>query len=107
MPEQVAEAAGVGRDEVGGVALLDVLAEHQHPDLVVDVLLRPSGETIVLDEEDLPPDLAPELRIHIARALEAIAAAIARILRRRQSGDLAGARREVDIASVNPSGSST
>jgi predicted RNA-binding protein associated with RNAse of E/G family len=45
-----------------------------YTDLVVDVLLRPSGETIVLDEEDLPPDLAPALRIHIARALETIAA---------------------------------
>ena len=42
-------------------------------DLVIDVLLRPSGETIVLDEEELPPDLAPARRIHIARALEAIA----------------------------------
>jgi predicted RNA-binding protein associated with RNAse of E/G family len=42
-------------------------------DLVIDVLLRPSGETIVLDEEELPPDLAPARRIHIARALESIA----------------------------------
>jgi predicted RNA-binding protein associated with RNAse of E/G family len=41
-------------------------------DLVIDVLLRPSGETIVLDEEELPPDLAPARRIHIARALESI-----------------------------------
>jgi predicted RNA-binding protein associated with RNAse of E/G family len=45
-----------------------------YTDLVVDVLLRPSGETLVLDEEELPPDLAPALRIHIARALETIAA---------------------------------
>lgn len=44
-----------------------------YTDLVVDVLLRPSGETIVLDEEELPPDLAPAQRIHIARALEQIA----------------------------------
>jgi predicted RNA-binding protein associated with RNAse of E/G family len=44
-----------------------------YTDLVVDVLLRPSGETIVLDEEELPPDLAPSRRIHIARALESIA----------------------------------
>jgi predicted RNA-binding protein associated with RNAse of E/G family len=51
-----------------------------YTDLVVDVLLRPSGETIVLDEEDLPPDLAPELRIHIARALEAIASGPRRIV---------------------------
>src|SRR5215210_942619 len=34
-----------------------------YTDLVVDVLLRPSGETTVLDEEELPGDLAPALRI--------------------------------------------
>lgn len=44
-----------------------------YTDLIVDVLLRPSGETVVLDEEELPPDLAPARRIHIARALETIA----------------------------------
>jgi predicted RNA-binding protein associated with RNAse of E/G family len=44
-----------------------------YTDLVIDVLLRPSGETIVLDEEELPPDLAPSRRIYIARALESIA----------------------------------
>lgn len=44
-----------------------------YTDLVVDVLLRPSGETIVLDEEELPPELAPSRRIQIARALESIA----------------------------------
>jgi predicted RNA-binding protein associated with RNAse of E/G family len=44
-----------------------------YTDLVIDVLLRPTGETIVLDEEELPPDLAPSRRIHIARALESIA----------------------------------
>jgi uncharacterized protein len=55
----------------------DVIA---YTDLVVDVLLRPSGETIVLDEEELPPDLAPARRIHIARALEAIAAGPRRLV---------------------------
>jgi predicted RNA-binding protein associated with RNAse of E/G family len=44
-----------------------------YTDLIIDVLLRPTGETIVLDEEELPPDLAPSRRIHIARALESIA----------------------------------
>jgi predicted RNA-binding protein associated with RNAse of E/G family len=44
-----------------------------YTDLVIDVLLRPSGETVVLDKEELPPDLAPSRRIHIARALESIA----------------------------------
>lgn len=51
-----------------------------YTDLVVDVLLRPSGETIVLDEEELPPDLAPPRRIHIARALETIAAGPRRLV---------------------------
>jgi predicted RNA-binding protein associated with RNAse of E/G family len=51
-----------------------------YTDLVVDVLLRPSGETLVLDEEELPPKLAPALRIHIARALEAIAAGPRRLV---------------------------
>jgi predicted RNA-binding protein associated with RNAse of E/G family len=51
-----------------------------YTDLVVDVLLRPSGETIILDEEELPPDLAPALRVHIARALETIAAGPRRLV---------------------------
>lgn len=55
----------------------DVVA---YTDLVVDVLLRPSGETIVLDEEELPPDLAPSRRIHIARALESIASGPRRLV---------------------------
>jgi hypothetical protein len=38
-------------------------------------------------------------RDYILRMIEAVAAALARILRRRQEGDLAGARREVDMAS--------
>lgn len=51
-----------------------------YTDLVVDVLLRPSGETIVLDEEELPPDLPPARRILIARALESIAAGPRRLV---------------------------
>jgi predicted RNA-binding protein associated with RNAse of E/G family len=51
-----------------------------YTDLVVDVLLRPSGQAIVLDEEELPPDLAPALRIHVARALETIAAGPRRLV---------------------------
>lgn len=51
-----------------------------YTDLVVDVLLHPSGESIVLDEEELPPELAPALRIHIARALESIAAGPRRLI---------------------------
>lgn len=54
----------------------DVVA---YTDLVVDVLVRPSGETIVLDEEELPPDLAPARRIHIARAVETLGAGSRRL----------------------------
>jgi hypothetical protein len=41
-----------------------------YTDLVVDILLRPSGEALVLDE--LPDDLAPPHRLVIAMALEAL-----------------------------------
>jgi predicted RNA-binding protein associated with RNAse of E/G family len=41
-------------------------------DLTVDVLLRPSGASTVLDEDELPDDLAPPYRLVIAKALEAI-----------------------------------
>ena len=41
-----------------------------YTDLVVDVLLRPSGAIDVLDEEELPPDLDPRHRLAIAKALE-------------------------------------
>ncbi len=43
-----------------------------YTDLTVDVLLRPSGESVVLDEDELPADLAPAHRLVIARALEAL-----------------------------------
>ncbi len=41
-----------------------------YDDLVVDVLIAPSGAALVLDEEDLPPDIAPAYRALINRALE-------------------------------------
>src|SRR5436189_4161541 len=41
-----------------------------YTDLVVDVLLRPSGAIEVLDAEELPPDLDPRHRLAIAKALE-------------------------------------
>jgi protein associated with RNAse G/E len=50
------------------VAIREDLVEYL--DLTVDVLIRPSGEALVLDEDELPPDLAPERRKHIARAVE-------------------------------------
>lgn len=44
-----------------------------YTDLTVDVLVMPGGATTVLDEDELPPDLAPAHRVAIARALEALA----------------------------------
>jgi predicted RNA-binding protein associated with RNAse of E/G family len=45
-----------------------------YTDLVIDVLLRPSGAAEILDEDELPDDLAPAHRIAIAKALEVIIA---------------------------------
>jgi predicted RNA-binding protein associated with RNAse of E/G family len=41
-----------------------------YTDLVVDVLLRPSGAIEILDEEELPTSLEPRHRLAIAKALE-------------------------------------
>ena len=46
----------------------------KYTDLVIDVLLRPSGAADVLDEDELPDDLAPPLRLQIAKALEVLIA---------------------------------
>jgi len=43
-----------------------------YTDLVVDVVLRTSGAATVLDEDELPDDLAPAHRLAIAKALEAL-----------------------------------
>ncbi|TMC72009.1 MAG: DUF402 domain-containing protein [Chloroflexi bacterium] len=40
-------------------------------DLVVDVLIRPSGAIEILDEEELPASIEPRYRQAIAKALEA------------------------------------
>lgn len=40
-------------------------------DLVVDVLIRPSGAIEILDEDELPPSLEPRYRLAIAKAIEA------------------------------------
>ena len=39
-------------------------------DLIVDVLIRPSGAIEILDEEELPPTIEPRYRLAIAKALE-------------------------------------
>lgn len=46
----------------------------EYTDLTVDVLVKPSGAAMVLDEDELPEDLAPKHRLAIAKALEAIIA---------------------------------
>lgn len=46
----------------------DVIA---YRDLVVDVLIRPSGAIEILDEDELPPSIEPRYRLAIAKALEA------------------------------------
>ncbi len=43
-----------------------------YTDLVVDVLLHPSGATEILDEDELPAHLEPAHRLTIAKALEAL-----------------------------------
>ena len=43
-----------------------------YTDLTVDVLFRPDGEATVLDEDELPDDLAPPYRGVIAKAREAL-----------------------------------
>ena len=43
-----------------------------YTDLTLDILIRPSGETTVLDEDELPDDLAPAHRAAIAKAREAL-----------------------------------
>ncbi len=52
-----------------------------HLDLTVDILIRPSGEAVVLDEDELPDDLAPPFRLVIARAREALLADPRRLAR--------------------------
>ena len=39
-------------------------------DLVVDVLIRPSGALEILDDEELPPSIEPRYRLAIAKAIE-------------------------------------
>ncbi len=53
--------------------------EVAYTDLVVDVLLDTAGTATVLDEEELPPDLAPADRRAIARALDQLMSRPARL----------------------------
>lgn len=50
-----------------------------YTDLVVDVLIRPDGSHLVLDEDELPADLDPRRRGIVARALDQLGAAPKRL----------------------------
>ncbi len=52
----------------------------EYVDLAVDVLIDPKGTATVLDEDELPPDLAPARRKHIARAVEELTSAPRRLV---------------------------
>lgn len=56
------------------VGIVDEISETQVAwrDLIVDVLVKPDGGIEILDEDELPPDMPPEHRRTIARALEQI-----------------------------------
>jgi predicted RNA-binding protein associated with RNAse of E/G family len=75
---------------VGLTTIADGLVDYT--DLVVDVLLRPSGAAEVLDEEELPVDLAPEHRLAIAKALEVIIANPRALMREIESETAAALR---------------
>lgn len=49
-------------------------------DLVVDIVVRPSGALEILDEEELPADLEPAARKSIADALEAVVTGARRLV---------------------------
>ncbi len=63
-PRTIAYYCNVAADTAIGADAVEYL------DLVVDVLLRPSGAIDVLDEDELPADLSPAHRGTIAKALE-------------------------------------
>lgn len=48
-------------------------------DLAVDVLIDLKGNALVLDEDELPTDLAPPLRLTVARALDQLSGQSKRI----------------------------
>lgn len=56
-----------------------------YTDLVVDVLIRPDGSHLVLDEDELPADLDPRRRSTVARALDLLGASPKRLIREIES----------------------
>lgn len=52
----------------------------EYVDLAVDVLIDPAGKALVLDEDELPPDLAPARRKHIAKAVEELTSGTRRFI---------------------------
>ena len=67
-PETGPRTLGFYCNVVGATTISDDLVSYD--DLVVDVLIDPSGAALVLDEEELPADLPSPQRIVINRALE-------------------------------------
>jgi predicted RNA-binding protein associated with RNAse of E/G family len=67
----------------GSVADRTTIEPHlvTYRDLAVDVLLRPSGEVEVLDEDELPTDLDPDARRTVALARETLSAEGRRLMR--------------------------
>ena len=53
---------------ISATSIADDLVSYD--DLVVDVLIDPSGAALVLDEDELPADLPPPQRLVINKALE-------------------------------------
>lgn len=64
-----------------------------YTDLVIDVLLRPSGAAEILDEDELPADLAPARRLAIAKALEVLIASPRSLMREIEADSAAALRR--------------
>jgi predicted RNA-binding protein associated with RNAse of E/G family len=62
---------------VGATTIAEDLVSYE--DLVVDVLIEPSGASLVLDEDDLPDDLPSAKRVAVNRALEELTGQTRRI----------------------------
>ena len=60
----VALYVNVATDTIIATAAID------YRDLVVDVIIRPSGAIEILDEDELPPSIEPRYRLAIAKAIE-------------------------------------
>jgi len=60
--------------------------EFEWDDLAVDILAAPSGRTRVLDEDELPDDLAPARRAYILAARDRVLAELAELIETAERG---------------------